>query len=236
MSEENNKKEVIVWLTGNSGAGKTFTGDYLALTQNFIHIDGDQGYASNNEEKKKAFFDCVKAFDYRFEEKEAPSELRKTHFDLLIKESTEELKKGNKVVISFSVYSRQIRDYLRSNIPHLIYIQLSSSPKELIRKAKIRFENYAISQKKSVEEVFKEHNKMDYSEENFEKVTLNIMRGLMPLQKDELESGYYHSLNVDDGKTYFESIHKILNLENSVKEIPVEEIANINYNRFKNKN
>jgi gluconate kinase len=238
MSEKNTTEPMIIWLTGNSGAGKTFTGDYLGTIQNFVHIDGDVVVEkSKNEEKKKNFSDCVKAFDFWFEEKEAPKELWHPHFECLIKEAKEKTNNGKNVVVSFTVYHRQVRDFLREKLPKLLFIHLICSKKELIRRAKVRFEQYVLSKDSSIEELFKKHYNMEYSDENFEKVTIHIMRGMMDLEKDEIETGYYHTVNVDDGVTYFKKLHEILKLPFSENEkIPFEKIANINYERFKNLN
>lgn len=224
----------ILWITGNSGAGKTFTGDYLEQLQNFVHVEGDGGFASSDEKRKTAFYQCAKAFDFWFEEKEAPTELWHPHFEILLSDVEEAKKTGKNIVVTYTVYNRQVRDYLRNKVPELIFIQLQVSKGELIKRAKVRFENFAKSQGKSIEETFKEYHKIDYSEEAFEKFTLNIMRGLQELQKDELESGKYHLISVDDGVSYLKKILQLANISNFDEKFDREKISEVNYQRFKN--
>ena len=103
----------------------------------------------------------------------------------------------------------------------------------MISRAKIRFAAYCKNQNKSIEQVFLEHNKVEYSEENFEKVTVNIMRGLQPIEEDEKKCFDLH-VTSNDYKTFVD-LHDILSLPPPpiVEDIPFAKIAEINYQRFK---
>ena len=64
-----------VWLSGNSGAGKTFIGDYLSQLCGFAHLDGDAPLFSGDAAARAAFASFVAAFDFWFESSPAPPAL-----------------------------------------------------------------------------------------------------------------------------------------------------------------
>ena len=74
----------IYWLTGISGAGKTFLGDYLEEYCGFLHVDGDTLLVAKDEKSMQLASDLRKSFfEYIFLEKRAPDELWKPYFRAL---------------------------------------------------------------------------------------------------------------------------------------------------------
>ena len=73
------KKTVLI--SGCSGAGKSFTGDYLEMLFGFNHVDGDKFMLSTEPVHKELAKNLTKAFyDYWFDEKPAPQELWEPYY------------------------------------------------------------------------------------------------------------------------------------------------------------
>ena len=224
---ENGK--LIVWLSGNSGAGKSFTGDYLARYAGFFHVDGDALSRSQVPEERQLFANLVKAFGSWFEEQSAPRELWEPYYSFMCDRVRETLVEYDKVVISLTVYHRETRDFIRQKLPEHLFILLRCSKGELIRRARVRFSEYAKSRDKSFQEAWEEQHRESFSEEKFDTKTLYIMRGLQPIHSDE---NLCYEVDVSNGAPW-EQLHSILNLPlPSTENISIEEIAAINYNRF----
>ncbi len=223
-------------MSGRSGAGKSFTGDYLAEVCNFVHIDGDCCFHSKEPEQVQLTANLVKCFySYWFEEKQAPEELWKPYYDFLFK-LIHDVPAEKDLVVSHSAYRKEARDYLVESLgSDVVFILLDCPKEELLRRAKVRFAEYAKVQGKSPEQTFQEYYKAEYSDEKFEEVTANTYKGLEPIQEGEKQC-FTLSVASRDGET-FQGLHRLLSLPAAPKldEIPFEKIAQINYSRFTKK-
>lgn len=221
-----------VWLSGNSGAGKTFTGDYLALCAHFHHIDGDALLFSTDPAERQLFARFVQAFDSWFEEQPAPRELWEPYYSLQCERVRAALRAHANVVISLTVYHREVRDFLRAQLPEHLFVLLRCSREELLRRARVRFAEYARSKSLSFPEAWEQAHGCapgSFSDAEFESKTLHIMRGLQPLQPDEQRCV---ELDVSDGAPWAK-LHDLLRLGPPPEVVPVEAIAAVNYDRFK---
>jgi gluconate kinase len=224
---------MIVWLSGNSGSGKTFTGDYLERCAGFKHIDGDELYWSTTPEEKGLFANLVKAFDFWFEGTPAPAELWQPYFDTVIARVRAAAAAHDRVCVSLTVYHRETRDFLRARLPDHTFIVLRVSAPELIRRARVRFAEYAKARGQPFERAFEEAHGLSagaFTDADFEARTTAIMRGLQPLAPDE--RARCHELVADDGAPWA-ALHTLLGLPPPPATVPVEEIAQVNYARFR---
>ncbi len=222
----------IVWLSGNSGAGKTFTGDYLQMLCGFHHIDGDELFWSTTPEEKALFAALVKAFDFWFEGSPAPPALWHPYFDLVLARVRAASAAHVDVCVSLTVYNREVRDYLRAHLPEHTFVVLRVTAPELIRRARVRFAEYAKARGQPFERAFEQAHSLpegSYSDADFESRTLAIMRGLQPLAADEARC---HEVDADSGQPWA-ALHALLGLPPPPAAIPVEQIAAVNYARFK---
>jgi gluconate kinase len=220
----------VVWISGISGAGKTFMGDYLAYMSGFYHIDGDSFAHSSEPNERQLFQSLIEAFyKHWFLGLEAPEELWHPYLLHQFERIRTALGQNEHVVISLSVYHRQVRDFIRMHFPQHCFILLQCNEEELLRRAKVRFAKYADANGKSVEEMYEDLYKEAYSEAKWQARTLNIHRGMQPLEADETMC---HNVDVSDKQPY-NQIHMLLGLSPPASEIPVDEIAAMNYDRFK---
>jgi gluconate kinase len=221
-----------VWLSGNSGAGKTFVGDYLARVCSFHHVEGDAAMFSSSAAERAEFASFVQAFDHWFKSEPAPPALWHAYLERQVAAVRAARAAGRAhVVVSLTVYHREARDFLREQLPDHEFIVLRCSPEELVRRARVRFGEYAAVCGKSFEACFEANYKEPFSDAAFEAQTRRIMRGLQPLAPDEVHA---HELDVTDGAPW-RALHALLGLAPPPKdsEIPYEEIARTNYARFK---
>jgi len=222
----------VVWLSGNSGAGKTFTGDYLERCAGFTHIDGDELFWAATPEEKGLFADLIKAFDFWFEGSTAPVELWHPYFHSVLARVHAARASHGDVCISLTVYHRETRDFLRTRLPEHTFILLRVSAPELIRRARVRFAEYAKSRGEPFDRAFELAHGLpagSFSDAEFEKRTIAIMRGLQPLAADEARC---HEIDADDGAPWA-ALHALLGLPPPPATIPLEEIADVNYARFR---
>jgi adenylate kinase family enzyme len=140
MSEPGPTRSLVVWLSGNSGAGKTFTGDALAHLAGFAHIDGDELMWSQEPTEKALWGGLVAAFWHWFEGRPAPAELWQPLYALQCARVRAALAAGHpRVVVSLTVYHRETRDFLRRELPEHVYVLLRCGREELVQRARTRF-------------------------------------------------------------------------------------------------
>ena len=219
-----------LWLSGNSGAGKTFTGDYLARCCGFTHVEGDEGAFSTDAAARALFGEFVKAFEFWFRGEKAPPELWHAYLERQCAAVRAARAAGRAdVVVSLTIYHREARDFVRAQLPDLEYVVLRCDAAELVRRARVRFAEYAAVCGQSVEACFEAHHKEPFSDAAFEAQTRRIMRGLQPLEPDEVR---VHEIDVTDGAPW-RALHALLGLAPPAGAVPVDEIARINYARFR---
>lgn len=197
-----------------------------------MHIDGDELYWSAAPEEKGLFANLVKAFDYWFEGSQAPVELWHPYFHTVLAKVRAARASHADVCVSLTVYHRETRDFLRSHLPDHTFILLRVSAPELVRRARLRFAEYAKSRGQPFGPAFEEAHGLaagSFSDAVFERKTLDIMRGLQPLAEDERGC---HEIDADDGMPWAE-LHAILGMPPPPETIPTQEIAEINYSRFR---
>jgi gluconate kinase len=220
----------VVWLSGNSGAGKTFTGDALALLAGFTHIDGDELMWSQVPADKALWAGLVASFGHWFEGRPAPPEQWQPVYALQCARVRSELAAGRtNIVVSLTAYHRETRDFLRQQLPELVYVQLRCGREELVARARVRFAEFAASRGESVAVAYERTHGAPYSEAAWLQQTHAIMRGLMPLAADERGC---HELDVTDGRPW-RALYALLGLGEPPQDVPVEAIAAVNYARFK---
>ena len=219
-----------VWLSGNSGAGKTFTGDYLARVCGFFHVEGDAAAFSTDPADRALFGEFVKAFEFWFKSAPAPPALWQPYFDRQIAAVRAAHAAGHAdVVVSLTVYHREVRDYVRAALPTHDFILLRCDADELVRRARVRFQKYAEVCGQTFEACFETQNKEPYTDAAFDAATRRIMHGLQPLEPDEVRT---HELDVTSGAPWG-ALHALLGLPPPPEVIPLDEIAETNYARFR---
>lgn len=226
----------LVWISGCSGSGKSFTGDYLETCCGFFHVDGDECFHSKDAECIKLKDGLVQAFyKFWFDEQSAPAKLWHPYYAFLA-QRVSAAPAGKDVVVTGSVYHREVRDHLRQLFPSIIYIQLNCAEYELVNRHFKRFEKYAEAKKQTIHEAWFElygKEQGEYRSEKFMKQTLQILRGLQPLQPEE---ALCYSINstIQDG-SLFERLHQTIGLSPPLplEDIPIHFIAQKNYNRWK---
>jgi gluconate kinase len=223
---------LVVWLSGNSGAGKTFTGDALQALAGFHHLDGDELMWSQDPAEKALWAGLVAAFAHWFEGRPAPPEQWQPLFALQCARVRAALAAGHaRVVVSLTVYHRETRDYLRAHLPGHVFVLLRCGREELVRRARVRFAEYAASRGESIAAAYEHAHGAPYSEEAWLQGTHAIMRGLMPLAAEERGC---HEVDVTDGRPW-RALYAVLGLGQAPEDaaVPVEQIAAVNYARFK---
>ena len=130
----------IVFLVGAMCTGKTTAGDYLAEYCDFHHIDGDNilhRSAMDKPEWIKPAGDISKAaFDFWFKNKPANENMWQPYMSILCSQVEEALRQHSRVAVSFAVYRREVRDFLRSRLGHgLRFLRLECDVDTLVRSS-----------------------------------------------------------------------------------------------------
>ena len=145
----------IVWLTGLSGAGKTFTADYLSAEHDFLHIDGDRAFFTGDATDKKNTGDLVQAFQGWFKGEECEQALWEPYLHQICTRTVEAALEHpeRNIVIAFSNYRTNTRDYCRNTITQMLrdnndtspfkYVQLFVSERGFAERQVARFETYS---------------------------------------------------------------------------------------------
>jgi gluconate kinase len=219
-----------VLMSGCPGSGKSFLGDYLEMMCGFSHVDGDIFILSKEPAHVELKNNLFKAhIHYWIEKKSAPSELWKPYYQELFGLVEKAHEKNSNVVVSAVVLQREVRDYLRVQFPDHVFILLVLSENELVERRTKRLQAIAESQKTTLEQAYKDMFKDDYSTDTYSKRTRKILEGLQPIENDEVLS-FTIDASTDEKYT---NLHDVLQLPPPQPVIPVEEIASINYERWK---
>lgn len=219
-----------VLISGCPGAGKSFFGDYLEMTAGFSHIDGDIFFFSREPEHTKFKNNLLQAHvHYWNEKKTAPSELWKPYYQELFDLIEKAHKKHSNVVISAIALRREVRDYWRLQFPEHVFILLALAENELVARRIKRLEAIAAFQKMTIAQAYEDMFKDHYSADTYLKRTKKALEGLQPIEKDESLS-FTIDASADDK---YAILHDVLQLPPPPPVIPVEDIALINYERWK---
>lgn len=106
----------IIFLTALSGVGKTTTGDYLAEYCGVHHLDGDNilnGSTINPEWVEPAGNITNALFGHWMKKQPCPEELWHPYMNILCSQIQEALEDHKRIVVTFVVYRREVRDFLR---------------------------------------------------------------------------------------------------------------------------
>ena len=114
------KRPRVIFIVAWSGVGKTTVGDFLSTYCGAHHIDGDDDMRRPDvKECKSATDGLVNSFNsYWFKDKAAPSELWNPYFQLLCNKArlAATQYKGKDIIVSFSIYRREVRDFIRDKL------------------------------------------------------------------------------------------------------------------------
>ena len=123
---------------------------------------------------------------------------------------------------------------MRAELPNHVFILLRVSPEELLRRARQRFAAYAEARGQTPAAAWAALNGGEaLTDAVFERSTRDIMRGLQPLHDDELRAGRSHELAVGDDGAPWRALHALLGLPPPPDAVPVADIAEVNYARFR---
>ena len=135
----------VIFITALSGTGKTTTGDFIAEYCGVHHIDGDnivQRGVTDRPEWEAAAGNITKAlFDDWLKHEPCPEELWHPYLVILCEQIREAVRVHDRVAVSWVVYRREVRDYLRANLgPGLRFLRLDCETDVLVRGALARLE------------------------------------------------------------------------------------------------
>ena len=238
----------IIFVTAWSGCGKTTTGDYLGTCRGFLHVDGDEDMRKSGvPELVAATQALIRAFsDYWFKDKSAPTGLWHPYYQLLVDKCLDARQAGDRrdIVVSMSVYRREVRDFLRSKLgDELLFLKLECDVDVVVRGALGRLEEYLKTQGGSVsvedhwngpsqfEGVCFREKYGEFSFDNWKRMQLDyFLSGMEPFAEDEKD---HVTVDVSArNKTVFSSISSALGLPPLEDEIDLEELKNIQKKRW----
>ena len=249
-----NEKKQIVWITAWSGVGKTTAGDYLSKYHGWYHLDGDDDFRKLDVPEVKEAVDGVgKAFnDFWFKGKSAPNELWHPFHIRLVNRCLAASKEHDKVVISFAVYNRQVRDFIRDHLcteVSLQFLHLDCNVDVVVKGALARVEEYLKmpNVNKTINEWWSSSEAMvgkfegecfqemygEYSYDNFKRMQFDkFLSGMQPLGEDE--QGLTLDVSARDNSV-FQDLSNILGLPCEINEggIDMAALKAVQKNRWK---
>ncbi|CAL1130198.1 unnamed protein product [Cladocopium goreaui] len=181
----------MVLITGWSGAGKTTAGNYLELVHGWKHLDGDNIMHRKDAESLKLTEGLTTSFySYWFKNLSAPPELWKPYLDALMQQCLEQRATAAGLAVTFSVYRRKAREYLRQLVPDLRILRLDCDPEVVICGALERLETYLRNKNKTVQDWWREAKKDEiygeYSYESYTKMQMTeYLSGMEPFDPSE---------------------------------------------------
>lgn len=146
--------------------------------------------------RKAATEGLVKAFfEYWFKDKAAPVELWHPYHQLLCDRIVAALSTHGDVVVSFSVYRREVRDFLREQLQsraELRFVKLECDADVVVKGALARLEGFMSLQDKTVEDWWatSKHDSTygAFSFDNFKQMQMaTVLSGFEPLAQDEVD-------------------------------------------------
>ena len=193
----------VTFVTAWSGVGKTTTGDFLGEYCGARHLDGDDDMRRPSvPECKAATAGLIEAFsDFWFKEKAAPVALWHPYYQMLVNRVQVACAEGHPhIVVSISVYRREVRDFLRKRLQiagtSIDFLKLECDVDVVVRGAIGRLEDYLKISGKTVEEHWGGPSQFPgitfaerygaFSFESFKKMQLELyLSGMEPFAADE---------------------------------------------------
>lgn len=226
----------ILFITGRSGAGKTFLGDYLESYCGFKHIDGDSWMHSPVPEHKRATELFVTSFfGFIFQGKPAPPELWTPYYSIVCDQINilAQQDPTSKLAVSLSVYPRAVRDYLRSRLPpHLKFIVIDCPEEECVKRHFQRTSAYAKVHGMTLQEHWESENKSAFTPETFTAWGKLLSTGFEPASPLEPQT---IGLVAASGTEILMSLHSALGWPAISSSIDVAGICDKNVARWRRK-
>jgi hypothetical protein len=178
-----------VFLIGYPCSGKTFMADYLE-TIGWYNVDGDWVFMSKKPEDQKLKGDLMAALKKIIHNEavtEAEKSVLKGYYKGLCDKAIASANQGTNTAISFVLYTRWLRDYVRSlfhnfqpkgsGVPDINIIHVKVDIKILLPRNRIRMEKGASQHNMTLEKAWdmkmtereKKLYGQEYSHENFDK-------------------------------------------------------------------
>ena len=135
----------VVLITALMGTGKTTTGDYLAEYCGMHDLDGDNILhhgVTDRPEWEQAAGDITKAlYEHWLKGEPAPEALWHPYVDTLCVQMQEALQRHGRIVVSWAIYRREVRDFLRQRMNcRLQFIRLDCETDVLVQGALARLQ------------------------------------------------------------------------------------------------
>lgn len=237
-------KNDMLWIAGQSCAGKTFLGDYLA-TRGYHHIDGDMGNQTTDESLKNKWQNFFKAMAQMAEKGKADEALWKPYYEFLVEQFKEGQKLGKPVVLSFAILNLfGERQWIARQLPGVRFMKVDVKDEEILERALVRNKKLVTEAGGNFEEMWekddqfaeaRQHFGEKYTDEGYREATkahLFAVNYIVCKPTDKWIT-YVPNNNLKDGEG-IKSLNKILGLED--KPVDFEAIAQVNYDRMKNLN
>jgi len=133
-------KGQIIWLFGYPSSGKTFCADYLA-TCGWENIDGDW-ISQETDPKVIAKYDGFEgAIQAQVDERPmTPKELKvqKLYLKGLVDKAKKCANKGTSAAVSFVLYTKESRDYIRSLVPDIKFVRIDVDLDKMMVSNRVR--------------------------------------------------------------------------------------------------
>jgi len=232
---------VVAWLTGCPCAGKTFIGDYL-VTQGFEHIDGDGISYSKDPQDVAAWKNMLLAFGHWFKGEVAPPELWQDHYRSICVTAAEASAAGKDVVITFAVYPRLARDFVRTQLKDVQFISLEVGGEELVKRNYARMTKFLEQAGMTHEQYWNSQGDEnlamarakygEWSFDAFRKWQLEcIYPCIEPFGEDEKLCHRLDNSKLD--ASAIDQLRSILNLPERKEDVDLKAIEAVNFERYK---
>ena len=206
----------LVFISGMSGAGKTTQGEQLREKRGFIHVDGDvwsfsDGVATastysgiprpedlekRSKERKETWDGFAAAYGRLFEDPENPPPMEDgwgAHLTALCEDVAAfrgaPEQKDRDIVVSFSLYTRGMRDWVRDRLPGVTMVLLDADARKLAARKAAQTVAAAEADGKTLEEFLSRFDPEKYKGYTYEKLVeaaSNNYRGFQPASDGEV--------------------------------------------------